>query len=131
LISPAKDTKLNERINMQFRADIFNLFNHPTSLESTLPNFLATQKQRHLAPELHDQNVTANDQSLGLPCCGPTLPATIAPDVAIGYPFLGGVVRATFNWRRSLRFEQAHIAYKGRALSPCHCFTAAELTRIC
>ncbi len=80
---------------MQFRADVFNLFNHANFSNPTLPNFLVN---------LETNGTVATVQ--GDPKCDPTkntafpagcravgpgfLPTTATPDVAIGYPFLGG-----------------------------------------
>src|SRR5579864_8852999 len=95
--SLAKDTKLNERLNMQFRADVFNLFNHPNFSNPTLPNFLVNlENNGTVAPVPGDPkcavtpaNISAN--FAGCRAVGPGFLPTIAtPDVAIGYPFLGG-----------------------------------------
>ena len=95
--SLAKDTKLNERLNMQFRADVFNLFNHPNFSNPTLPNFLVNlENNGTVAPVLNDPKcaVTPTNIAANFPGCravGPGFLPTIAtPDVAIGYPFLGG-----------------------------------------
>ncbi|HEV7673708.1 MAG TPA: TonB-dependent receptor [Candidatus Angelobacter sp.] len=92
--SLAKDTKLNERLNMQFRADIFNFFNHPNFSNPTLPNFLVNLENNGTVTPV------PNDPKC-LPANGPNfvgcravgvgfLPTIATPDVAIGYPFLGG-----------------------------------------
>ncbi|HMC29387.1 MAG TPA: TonB-dependent receptor, partial [Candidatus Angelobacter sp.] len=93
----AKDTKLNERLTMQFRADIYNLFNHANFSNPTLPNFLVNlENNGTVAPLPGDAkcaitpaNIAANFK--GCRAVGPGfLPTTATPDVAIGYPFLGG-----------------------------------------
>jgi outer membrane receptor protein involved in Fe transport len=92
--SLAKDTKLNERLNMQLRADVFNLFNHPNFSNPTLPNFLVNLENNGLvAPVPGDPKCALSNGPLfkGCRAVGPGfLPTTATPDVAIGYPFLGG-----------------------------------------
>src|SRR6185312_12227142 len=92
--SLAKDTKLNERLNMQFRADIFNLFNHANFSNPTLPNFLVNlENNGTVTPVPGDPkcNPALNPTFAGCRAVGPGfLPTTATPDVAIGYPFLGG-----------------------------------------
>jgi hypothetical protein len=92
-ISLAKDTKLGERLTMQLRADIFNLFNHPNFSNPTLPNFLVNLENNGLvAPVAGDPKCALPPgPNTGCRAVGPGfLPATATPDVAIGYPFLGG-----------------------------------------
>ena len=36
-----KDTPITERVNLQLRAEFFNLFNHPNFANPELPNFIA------------------------------------------------------------------------------------------
>jgi hypothetical protein len=68
-----KNTALSERVNLQFRAEFFNLFNHPNFANPFLPAFIADP---------------------GTP--GPTgrqvgfLALSATGDVGIGNPFLGG-----------------------------------------
>jgi hypothetical protein len=70
--SLVKNTKIGERVNMQLRADFFNLFNHPNFTNPTLPNF-------------------AVDMFTGTDVGGTLfLTPTATPDVGIGNPFLGG-----------------------------------------
>jgi hypothetical protein len=92
--SLAKDMKLNERLNMQFRADVFNLFNHANFSNPTLPNFLVNlENNGTVAPVPGDPkcNPALNPSFAGCRAVGPGfLPTTATPDVAIGYPFLGG-----------------------------------------
>jgi outer membrane receptor protein involved in Fe transport len=90
----AKDTKLNERLNMQFRVDVFNLFNHPNFSNPTLPNFLVDlETNGGVAPAPNDPKCdqTKNPSFAGCRAVGQGfLPTNATPDVAIGYPFLGG-----------------------------------------
>lgn len=89
----AKDTKLNDRLTMQFRADIFNIFNHPNFSNPTLPNFLVNlENNGSVAPVSGDPKCALPPgPNTGCRAVGPGfLPTTATPDIAIGYPFLGG-----------------------------------------
>jgi outer membrane receptor protein involved in Fe transport len=92
--SLAKDTKLAERLTMQFRFDVFNLFNHPNFSNPTLPNFLVDlETNGGVAPVPGDPKCAAGNGPgfVGCRAVGQGfLSATATPDVAIGYPFLGG-----------------------------------------
>jgi outer membrane receptor protein involved in Fe transport len=69
-----KNTAITERLNMQLRAEFFNLFNHPNFANPELPNFIA------------DPAVNGLDaQGRGV---GP-YQLTATGDVGIGNPFLG------------------------------------------
>jgi len=70
-----KNTKLGERVNVQFRADMFNIFNHPNFTNPLLPNFEVDIAQNGLTPSGFGQGF---------------LKPTATPDVGIGNPFLGG-----------------------------------------
>ena len=70
-----KDTQITERVNLQLRAEFFNLFNHPNFANPELPNFIA------------DPGVNGID-STGRGVGYYALTAT--GDVGIGNPFLGG-----------------------------------------
>jgi hypothetical protein len=82
----SKTTAINERLNVQFRADIFNLFNHPAFSSPLLPAFIA--------------DAAPNGISDGTPAtCGPTVTIgrscgfyaiTATSDVGLGNPVLGG-----------------------------------------
>ena len=74
-VSLVKNTAITERINLQFRAELFNLFNHPNFSNPLLPNFIADPANNGL------QN---NGLGVGF------LPLTATGDVGIGNPFLGG-----------------------------------------
>ena len=91
--SLAKDTKLNERLNMQFRADIYNLFNHPNFSNPTLPNFLVNlENNGAVAPLPGDPKCACRRgrSRVAAPVGPGFLPTIATPDIAIGYPFLGG-----------------------------------------
>jgi hypothetical protein len=71
-----KDTHLTEHAILQFRADFFNIFNHPNFANPNLPNFITDPASNGLDP------VTGRGiGNLGLTATG---------DVGIGNPFLGG-----------------------------------------
>ncbi len=71
-----KNTPITERINMQFRAEFFNLPNHPNFASPLLPSFIADPAAGGINP--------ATGRMLG------SLALTATGDVGIGNPFLGG-----------------------------------------
>jgi hypothetical protein len=73
-----KTTQITERLNMQLRAEIFNIANHPNFASPFLPLFVAD-------PGVNGFAVSGNREvgSSGFP-----LGAT--GDVGVGNPFLGG-----------------------------------------
>ena len=89
----AKDTKLSERVTMQLRADFFNLFNHPNFSNPFLPNFSVNlENNGSVTPAASDTKcIGAPSPTSGCRAVGVGfLPTNATPDVAIGYPFLGG-----------------------------------------
>jgi len=89
----AKDTKIHEKLTVQARIDVFNLFNHPNFSNPTLPNFLVNlENNGSVAPLAGDPKCALPPgPNTGCRAVGPGfLPTTATPDVAIGYPFLGG-----------------------------------------
>lgn len=73
-----KDTALTERIGLQFRAEFFNLLNHPNFANPFLPAFIAD-------PGTNGFALNGNHE------VGRTgYPITATGDVGIGNPFLGG-----------------------------------------
>lgn len=71
-----KTTPLTERVSLQLRAEIFNLFNHPNFASPLLPGFAADASANGVDP--------ATGQGVGFLRLG------VTPDVGIGNPFLGG-----------------------------------------
>jgi len=71
-----KTTKINDRVSMQFRAELFNVFNHPNFSSPLLPGFSVDASFNGIDP------VTGRGRDF--------LPITVTPDVGIGNPFLGG-----------------------------------------
>ncbi len=70
-----KDTAINERLKMQFRADFFNIVNHPNFTNPFLPTFFA------------DCGINGISSTGG---CQGFLPTTATGDVGEGNPFIGG-----------------------------------------
>jgi hypothetical protein len=71
-----KKIAITERVNVQLRAEIFNLLNHPNFSSPLLPGFSADASFGGIDPK------TGKGQGF--------LPITVTPDVGIGNPFLGG-----------------------------------------
>lgn len=68
-----KDTAITERVNLQLRAEFFNILNHPNFANPILPGFIADPGTPN-----------SNGGYSGF------LPLTATGDVGIGNPFLGG-----------------------------------------
>ncbi len=73
-----KNTPITERVNLQFRADFFNLLNHPNFANPFLPAFLAD-------PGINGFALSGNHE-VG----AGGFPITATGDVGVGNPFLGG-----------------------------------------
>jgi hypothetical protein len=73
--SVVKNNKLSDRVSMQLRMDVFNLFNHPNFANPLWPNF---------GVDFLSNGMDAAGRGVGF------LPITTTPDVGTGNPFLGG-----------------------------------------
>jgi hypothetical protein len=73
-----KDTAITERVKMQFRADFFNILNHPNFANPFLPAFIAD-------PGINGFALSGN-REVGVG----GYPITATGDVGVGNPFLGG-----------------------------------------
>jgi hypothetical protein len=73
--SVVKNNNLGERVKLQIRMDIFNLFNHPNFANPLWPNF---------GVDFLANGIDATGRGVGF------LPITTTPDVGTGNPFLGG-----------------------------------------
>jgi outer membrane receptor protein involved in Fe transport len=73
-----KTTAITERVNLQLRADIFNVLNHPNFANPFLPAFIADPGVNGF------QQVGNREVGIG------GYPITATGDVGIGNPFLGG-----------------------------------------
>jgi len=73
-----KNTPINERLNMQIRAEFFNVLNHPNFANPFLPAFIAD-------PGVNGFGIKGN-REVGVG----GFPLTATGDVGVGNPFLGG-----------------------------------------
>jgi len=89
-ISLVKNMALRDRLNVQFRADFFNIFNHPNFSNPLLPAFGVD----FLGGSMPD----ANGRGVG------SIPITATPDVGSGNPFLGGGGPRTIQLGLKFRF---------------------------
>ena len=85
--SLTKTTHLTEKIAMEFRADFFNIFNHPNLSNPLMPGFGA---------DIFTSSHISADGSRIMPGADPStsgtqyLSTTATPDVGTGNPYLGG-----------------------------------------
>jgi hypothetical protein len=73
--SVSKNTPITEHVNLQLRAEFFNIVNHPNFANPNLPNFITDPANNGLG---------ASGRGIGF------FPITATGDVGIGNPFLGG-----------------------------------------
>jgi hypothetical protein len=78
-LSIYKNTAITERLNMELRAEFFNIVNHPNFASPFLPLFIADPGQQGFALDSNHREVGAGGFGLGA-----------TGDVGIGNPFLGG-----------------------------------------
>jgi len=74
-----KTTAITERLNVQFRADFFNIVNHPNFANPLLPAFIADPAANGFQAGPGNREVGVGSYNL-----------TATGDVGIGNPFLGG-----------------------------------------
>jgi hypothetical protein len=74
-----KNTAISERVNLELRAEFFNLLNHPNFSNPILPNFIADAGTPNAIPANGPLGGQTGFYSL-----------TATGDVGIGNPFLGG-----------------------------------------
>lgn len=80
-----KNTALTERVNLQLRADFFNILNHPNFANPVLPAFIADPAS-NINPACGCGFVQAGNREVG----NGAYQITATGDVGIGNPFLGG-----------------------------------------
>ncbi|MGD1216083.1 MAG: carboxypeptidase regulatory-like domain-containing protein [Terriglobales bacterium] len=78
-----KTTAITERFNMQFRADFFNILNHPNFCNPFLPAYIAD-------PFISGSQVINGREVGGSQTLGNYFPISATGDVGIGNPFIGG-----------------------------------------
>lgn len=93
--SLSKDTKLGEKVSMQFRADFFNVFNHPNFGNPLMPAFSVNLENNGSVKPLNTTtgpcSATGAPNYTGCRAVGPGfLPIAGTPDVVAGEPFIGG-----------------------------------------
>src|SRR5205807_2416634 len=80
-----KDTKISERLNLQLRADFFNLLNHPNFSSPLLPSFIADPAS-NVSTTSSGFAAGAGNREVG----NGFYHIVATGDVGIGNPFLGG-----------------------------------------
>jgi outer membrane receptor protein involved in Fe transport len=73
--SIVKDTKISERLNVQLRADFFNILNHPNLGNPLWPGY---------SVDMTAGGLDATGHGVGM------LQPSVTPDVGLGNPYLGG-----------------------------------------
>ena len=82
-----KDTAITERVKAQFRAEFFNILNHPNFANPVLPSFIADPAS-NLSASCGCGFQLSGDGTREVGNGGYSIGAT--GDVGIGNPFLGG-----------------------------------------
>ncbi|HKS75672.1 MAG TPA: TonB-dependent receptor [Terriglobales bacterium] len=81
--SISKNTPITERVNLQLRAEFFNILNHPNFANPNLPNFITD-------PAFNGLDASGRGAPTNLGTGTSFLPFLATGDVGIGNPFLGG-----------------------------------------
>jgi hypothetical protein len=91
-----KDTAITERVNLQLRADFFNILNHPNFSNPVLPLFIADPASNPISPlKVYPDGTHGCACGFAPPANGREVgngyyQITATGDVGIGNPFLGG-----------------------------------------
>jgi hypothetical protein len=92
-LSISKDTRLTERLNLQVRAEFFNILNHPNFASPLLPSFIADPASNVAQPTAANLSACGcgfragpNSREVG----NGAYQIVATGDVGIGNPFLGG-----------------------------------------
>jgi hypothetical protein len=93
----SKTTAITERLNVLFRADFFNLTNHPNFTNPLMPAFFADAAPNRSAQYPTGINL-ATGQNVGY------MPITATTDVGIGNPVLGGGGQRSIQFSVKLNF---------------------------
>ena len=96
--SLVKDTRISEKLNLQFRADAYNLLNHPNFSNPLLPSFFAD-----ISGFATPNPATGRFQSF-TPGPTPYFPIVATVDSGIGNPILGGGGPRSFQFALKLTF---------------------------
>jgi outer membrane receptor protein involved in Fe transport len=88
-----KNTAVSERVNLQLKAEFFNIFNHPNFSSPILPNFIADPGTPNTDPTLGPLGRQLGSYAL-----------TATGDVGIGNPFLGGGGPRGIQFSASIKF---------------------------
>jgi Carboxypeptidase regulatory-like domain/TonB dependent receptor len=81
-----KNTAINERINLQLRAEFFNILNHPNFANPLLPSFIADPASNLSSSGCKCGFTASGNREVG----NGAYQITATGDVGIGNPFLGG-----------------------------------------
>lgn len=95
----SKMTAVNERLKVEFRADFYNVFNHPAFANPLLPSFFADAALNGISD---GTAATCGPVPLGRSCG--FFPLTATSDVGLGNPVLGGGGQRSIQFALKLLF---------------------------